>query len=44
MLPRIANYWRRNEVEDLMRKQGLLDIELAWVNEMSWAARGIKRG
>jgi|SRR5450756_9514 len=44
MLPRIANYWRRDQVEDLMRKQGLLDIELAWVNEMSWAARGVKRG
>jgi len=40
MLPRIANYWRRHEVEALMRSAGLVDIELAWVNEMSWAARG----
>lgn len=40
MLPRIANYWRRDEVETLMREAGLDNIELAWVNEMSWAARG----
>ena len=40
MLPRIANYWTKAEVEALMRGAGLEAIELAWVNEMSWAARG----
>jgi SAM-dependent methyltransferase len=40
MLPRIAHYWRREEVDALMRSAGLEQIELAWVNEMSWAARG----
>lgn len=42
MLPRIANYWRRDEVEALMRGAGLVDIELAHVNEMSWCAVGTK--
>ena len=42
MLPRIANYWRRLEVETLMQRAGLKDVELAWVNEISWAARGRK--
>lgn len=43
MLPRIANYWTKSEVESLMRGVGLEDIQLVWVNEMSWAARGRKR-
>lgn len=42
MLPRIANYWRKSEVETLMRNAGLEDIQVEWVNEMSWAARGTK--
>jgi SAM-dependent methyltransferase len=42
MLPRIAHYWRRSEVEALMHNAGLHDVELEWVNEMSWAARGRK--
>ena len=42
MLPHIANYWRRDEVEKLMRDAGLKDIRLDWVNEMSWAAIGRK--
>jgi SAM-dependent methyltransferase len=40
MLPRIANYWRRDEVEALMRGAGLTDIRLAPVNDMSWTAIG----
>lgn len=43
MLPRIANYWTREEVTQLMTNAGLENIETAWVNEMSWAARGYKR-
>jgi SAM-dependent methyltransferase len=42
MLPKIANYWRRDEVEALMKAAGLEDVRLAWVNEISWAAIGRK--
>lgn len=42
MLPKIANYWRRDEVEALMTGAGLEDVRLAWVNEISWAAIGTK--
>jgi SAM-dependent methyltransferase len=42
MMPRIANYWTQLEVDALMRGAGLIDVELFWVNEMSWAARGRK--
>ncbi len=40
MLPRIAHYWTRAEVEALMLQAGLEDVRLDWVNEMSWAAIG----
>jgi len=40
MLPRVANYWRSETVEQLMRDAGLEDVKLAWVNEMSWSAIG----
>lgn len=40
MFPRIAHYWSKHEVADLMSEGGLQDIELVWVNEISWAARG----
>lgn len=42
MLPRIANYWRRDEVEALLRGAGLTSISLAPVNNMSWCAVGTK--
>ncbi|MFH1888430.1 MAG: class I SAM-dependent methyltransferase [Pseudomonadota bacterium] len=42
MIPRIAQYWRREEVEALMTRAGLSRIRLQWVNEISWAAMGIK--
>jgi SAM-dependent methyltransferase len=42
MLPRIANYWTKSEADALMRGVGLDDVEIVWVNEMSWAARGRK--
>ena len=42
MLPKIANYWRQDEVRQLMANQGLVDIRLDWVNEMSWSAIGTK--
>ena len=42
MLPRIANYWTGSEVRQLMQGAGLHEIQLVWVNEMSWAALGRK--
>jgi SAM-dependent methyltransferase len=42
MLPKIAHYWPRETVECMMRQQGLLDVRLIWVNEMSWSAVGTK--
>jgi SAM-dependent methyltransferase len=44
MLPKIANYWSRGEVEALMGRAGLQDIRLVWVNEMSWSAIGVRPG
>ena len=42
MLPKIAHYWRREEVAALMEKAGLEDVRLALVNGMSWSAIGRK--
>jgi SAM-dependent methyltransferase len=42
MLPRIAHYWPRDEVEALLLQHGLTDVKLRWVNEMSWSAIGTK--
>jgi SAM-dependent methyltransferase len=44
MLPRIAHYWSRDEVAALMQTAGLQDVQIEWVNEMSWAAVGRKQG
>lgn len=41
MLPKIAHYWSRQEVEELMMRAGLRDIKIVWVNEMSWSAVGV---
>ncbi len=40
MLPRIAHYWKRSEVEALATQAGLTDLELVHVNGMSWACLG----
>jgi SAM-dependent methyltransferase len=42
MLPKIAHYWPRETVERMMCDQGLLDVRLSWVNQMSWCAIGTK--
>jgi SAM-dependent methyltransferase len=42
MLPKIAHYWPRATVARLLRDQGLLDVRLIWVNEVSWSASGTK--
>lgn len=38
MLPRIAHYWPRETVAQMMARAGLVDIRLVWVNEISWSA------
>ena len=42
MLPRIAHYWPRQTVLELMERAGLEDIKLAPVNQMSWSAIGTR--
>lgn len=42
MLPHIANYWPKDKVRALLEEQGLTDVTVTWVNEMSWTATGIK--
>jgi|SRR5665213_111510 len=44
MLPKTANYWTRAEVVALMAAAGLVDIKIAWVNQMSWSVIGTKLG
>ena len=42
MLPRIAHYWPREQVQQLMEQAGLVDIRVASVNQMSWSAIGTR--
>jgi SAM-dependent methyltransferase len=42
MLPRIAHYWPWEVVVELLQKAGLRDVKVAWVNEVSWSAIGVK--
>jgi SAM-dependent methyltransferase len=42
MLPRIAHYWPRATVVQMMEDAGLKNVRLQWVNEISWAAIGTK--
>lgn len=42
MLPRIAHYWSREEVLQLMQNAGLENIRIADVNGMSWSAIGVR--
>ncbi|HKW94468.1 MAG TPA: class I SAM-dependent methyltransferase [Methylomirabilota bacterium] len=42
LLPRIAHYWSRETVEEMLAKAGLKDVKLAWVNQVSWSAVGRK--
>ncbi len=42
MLPRIAHYWPKRTVQELMEAAGLEEVRLAAVNEMSWSAIGTR--
>lgn len=41
-LPRVAHYWTRAEVEQLMRGAGFVDVQTSWINQVSWTAIGTK--
>lgn len=41
LLPRIANYWRQDEVVALMEAAGLVDVRVTNVRGMSWSALGV---
>lgn len=42
MLPKIANYWRKDEAIGLLQQAGLRDVKAEWVNEVSWSVIGTK--
>ena len=42
MLPRIAHYWSRESVLEIMKAAGLDDLRIAWVNQVSWSALGTR--
>jgi SAM-dependent methyltransferase len=42
MLPRIAHYWPREKVAELMTQAGLEDVRIRSVNQMSWSAIGTR--
>jgi len=43
LLPRIANYWTKEQVIAMMADSGLQDIRIKQVNDVSWASMGIKK-
>ena len=42
MLPKIANYLRKDEAIALLEHTGLRDVKAEWVNEVSWSVIGTK--
>jgi SAM-dependent methyltransferase len=42
MLPRTANYWRREEAMSLLADAGLVDVKAIHVNDISWTVTGLK--
>jgi SAM-dependent methyltransferase len=42
-LPKVANYWTRDEALGLFTDIGLERVEIMPVNNMSWSVRGIKK-
>lgn len=43
LLPKIANYWKKEEVLFLLKNKGLININIISVNKNSWTAYGIKK-
>ena len=44
MIPKIATYYRQDEARELLEDAGLDDVQVHWVNEMSWTVVGAKPG
>ncbi len=42
MLPKTANYWRKNEALKLAEQAGLIELKAVHVNECSWTVTGRK--
>ncbi len=42
MLPKIANYWKKDEAKALFERAGLKDIKIEWINQVSWTVIGTK--
>ncbi len=42
MIPKIAKYYKKEEAEDFFKRAGLQNVEVHWVNEMSWTVIGTK--
>lgn len=43
LIPKIANYWKKNEALELFRDKGLKDIRIYRVNKNSWTVTGKKK-
>ncbi len=42
MIPKIALYYTRDEARALLEQAGLVDVQVHWVNQISWTAIGTK--
>lgn len=42
LIPKIANYWKKEEVLNLFKNKGLKDINIEHVNSLSWTIMGTK--
>lgn len=43
LIPRIANYWKREQAKELFENQGLKNINVYRVNNNSWTVIGVKK-
>ncbi|PHS14027.1 MAG: methyltransferase [Kangiella sp.] len=43
MVPRIAKYYKKEEARAFFEDAGLVNVEVHWVNEMSWTVIGTKK-
>ena len=42
MLPQIANYWTREEAENMLKQANLEDVQSQSVNDISWTVTGVR--
>ena len=43
LLPKIANYWKKEEAEELLRNKELDNIRIFQSNGNSWTVMGVKK-